>query len=112
MMQGSSSSGGLTSPEDSGVTTPPGDDSGGSSSSSGGGGDSGSTTPAPDAAAPGPNGGYPAGWLYTNGNKIMVSTGSTGTQWMGRGVNVDDIFLCGDNNTLYLADADTATKPG
>ncbi len=110
MMQGSSSSGGSTSPEDSGVTTPPGDDSGGSSSSSGGGGDSGSTTPAPDAAVPGPNGGYPAGWLYTDGNKIMVSTGSTGTQWMGRGVNMDDIFMCGANNNLQVTDAETQMK--
>jgi hypothetical protein len=55
-------------------------------------------------SVPGPNGGYPAGWLYTDGNKIMVSTGNTGTQWMGRGVNMDDIFMCGYNNTLYLSD--------
>jgi hypothetical protein len=34
----------------------------------------------------------------------MVSTGATGMQWMGRGVNMDDIFLCGYNNTLYLSD--------
>jgi hypothetical protein len=49
------------------------------------------------------DGGLPAGWLYTSGNKIFVSSGGgTDTQWMGRGVNMDDLFLCGYNNTLYL----------
>ena len=66
---------------------------------------------ASDAAVPGPNGGYPAGWLYTDGNKIMVSTGSTGTQWMGRGVNMDDIFMCGYDNTLYLAARRRSKRP-
>jgi Cellulase (glycosyl hydrolase family 5) len=82
--------------DDSGAT-PPGDDGGGTQG----------TPPGSDASVPGPNGGYPAGWLYTSGNKIMVSTGSSGTQWMGRGVNMDDIFLCGFNNTLYEADPQT-----
>jgi len=40
------------------------------------------------------------GWLYTVGNKIMVSNGTSGTQWMGRGVNIDDIYFCGWNYTL------------
>jgi hypothetical protein len=50
--------------------------------------------------------GLPSGWLYTSGSKIYVSSGSGGTQWMGRGVNMDDIFLCGYNNTLYLTSPD------
>jgi hypothetical protein len=49
----------------------------------------------------------PAGWLYTSGNKIFVSNGSGGgTQWMGRGVNFDDIFLCGYNSTLWESNPD------
>ncbi len=44
----------------------------------------------------------PAGWLYTSGSKIYVSNGNGGTQWMGRGVNIDDIFLCGYDNTLWM----------
>jgi hypothetical protein len=50
----------------------------------------------------------PSGWLYTSGGKIYLSNGSGstggsgGTQWMGRGVNVDDIFLGGYNPTLTL----------
>jgi hypothetical protein len=50
--------------------------------------------------------GTPAGWLYTSGGKIYVSTGSGGTRWMGRGVNVDDLFFCGYNNTLSMAGAE------
>ncbi len=53
-----------------------------------------------------PDGGVPSGWLYTSGSKIYVSHGSTGSQWMGRGVNLDDIFLCGYDNTLWM------TNPG
>ena len=47
----------------------------------------------------------PAGWLYTQGNKILLSNGSTGTQWMGRGVNFDDIFMCGYNSSLSQSNA-------
>ena len=48
-------------------------------------------------------GGLPSGWLYTSGGKIYVSNGSgSGTQWMGRGVNFDDIYLCGYNYTLWM----------
>jgi hypothetical protein len=71
----------------------------------------------PDADASGPtvgdarpastDGGYPAGWLYTSGNKIYVSHGgSAGVPWMGRGVNIDDIFFCGYNNTLSMTSPD------
>jgi hypothetical protein len=51
--------------------------------------------------------GLPAGWLYTQGNKIYVSTGGgNGTVWMGRGVNMDDIFFCGYDNTLWMQNPD------
>jgi hypothetical protein len=42
------------------------------------------------------------GWLYTQGNKVYVSDGSSGTVWTGRGVNIDDLFLCGYNSTLSM----------
>jgi hypothetical protein len=48
----------------------------------------------------------PTGWLYTksNQNRIYVSDGNSGeTIWMGRGVNMDDLFLCGYNNSLWMA---------
>jgi hypothetical protein len=47
--------------------------------------------------------GPPADWLYTEGNGIYVSDGHSGTRWMGRGVNADDLFLCGYNNTLWMS---------
>lgn len=48
-------------------------------------------------------GGRPAGWLYTEGSKLKVSDGKgSGSVWVGRGVNVDDIFFCGYNNTLWM----------
>ncbi len=53
------------------------------------------------------DGGFPAGWLYTTGGKIYVSNGgSAPTQWMGRGVNVDDIFFCGYSNNLQMTSPD------
>jgi hypothetical protein len=55
--------------------------------------------------------GYPAGWLYTSGAKIYESNGSgSGTQWMGRGVNIDDIFFCGYNNSLWMSGPDTTLE--
>jgi hypothetical protein len=42
----------------------------------------------------------PNGYLYTQSNKIYLSNGTTGTQWMGRGVNMDDIFCSGYNYEL------------
>ncbi len=52
-------------------------------------------------------GGFPAGWLYTNGGKIYISNGSSAsTQWMGRGVNVDDIYFCGYSNNLQMTSPD------
>lgn len=49
--------------------------------------------------------GVPAGWLYTvaKDNKIYLSHGSGGSVWMGRGVNIDDLFLCGYNNELQMS---------
>ena len=69
-----------------------------------------STGMTPDAGNPQPppvvvstsDAGVPTGWLYTSGNKIFQSTGAGGTQWIGRGVNMDDIFLCGYNDTLWM----------
>jgi hypothetical protein len=50
----------------------------------------------------------PAGWLYTNGNKIYLSDGNGGgTVWVGRGVNVDDLYFCGFNYTLWISDAES-----
>ncbi|HXX67836.1 MAG TPA: cellulase family glycosylhydrolase [Polyangiaceae bacterium] len=87
--------------------------SGGSAASSSGpsvAGDA-STTPgvgALEASAPATDGGYPAGWLYTQGAAIYVSagTGAAGARWVGRGVNIDDIFLCGYNDSLWLTTPD------
>jgi len=53
----------------------------------------------------------PMGWLYTNGAAINVADGNGGgSQWMGRGVNADDIFLCGYNNSLWMMDQGAALK--
>ena len=62
-----------------------------------------------DAKVSAIDGGVPSGWLYTSGNKIYVSNGSGtrgpsgGTPWMGRGVNMDDLYLCGFDNNLQMA---------
>ena len=49
----------------------------------------------------------PAGWLYTNGNKIYVSNGTGGgTPWMGRGVNTDDMYYCGYNWGFWMTSPD------
>jgi len=62
-------------------------------------------------AGAGADGGYPAGWLYTGGGKIYVSGGSSGgTPWMGRGVNTDDIFLCGYDSSLGMPSPDQTVE--
>ncbi len=71
--------------------------------------DAGGTAPKPDAGTT-PVSGYPAGWLYTSGAKIYVSNGSGGTPWMGRGVNMDDIFFCGYDNTLWMTNPGTTLQ--
>ncbi len=72
--------------------------------------DPGSDPAATDAAEAGEatSTGFPAGWIYTQGSRILVSDGTSGTPWMGRGVNLDDVFLCGYNNTLWMDRPDTA----
>lgn len=57
-----------------------------------------------DAKVSAIDGGVPPGWLYTQGNKIYVSSGpGSGKPWMGRGVNMDDLYLCGFDNNLQMA---------
>ena len=99
---GSTSSGGSGSGSSSGGRGSSGSGSSSGSSSSSGGGSSSSSGGDGGSAA-----GHPAGWLYTNGNKIYVSNGTSGTVWMGRGVNMDDVYLCGYDNTLWMTDAES-----
>lgn len=93
--------------DDAGSTSPPADASLDQAAS---GNDSGATTGdsgAPDAKGHGGDGGLPSGWLYTSGSKIYESNGSGGgSVWVGRGVNVDDIFMCGYDNTLWMTNPD------
>ncbi len=42
------------------------------------------------------------GWLHTMGNGVYVSRGGVDTRWVGRGVNLDDVFFCGYNYTLWM----------
>src|SRR5689334_4466058 len=72
----------------------------------GGGSDSRSDAATGDQDAP-TSGALPAGWLYTKGNQILVADGAGGgARWMGRGVNTDDLFLCGFNNSLWKTDVE------
>lgn len=49
----------------------------------------------------------PSGWLYTQGNHVLVSDGAGGgSVWVGRGVNMDDVFLCGYNYGLWMSTTD------
>jgi hypothetical protein len=87
--------------------------SGDASSGSGGasGTPTGTTSGSPTTASSGTGGGNAPGWLYTKGNKIYVSGGAAGDKpWMGRGVNMDDIYFCGYNNTLWMMSADETLK--
>jgi hypothetical protein len=107
--------------DDGGIDT---SDDGGASSDDGGTGthagteggsqtanDGGPQVVAPFDAGEFADGGYPSGWLYTTGGTIYESNGNgTGTQWMGRGVNVDDIFFCGYNNTLWMTNPGTTLE--
>ena len=92
-----------------------GNDGGAGQSGAGGGvaghGGSGGTTGAGGSTGTGgttgTGGSSPAGWLYTNGSKVYVSNGNGGgTVWVGRGVNTDDIYLCGYNNSLWMTNSD------
>ncbi|HEY1956091.1 MAG TPA: cellulase family glycosylhydrolase [Polyangiaceae bacterium] len=64
--------------------------------------DTGSETP--DASNPVEAGSsfIPSGWLYTQGNKVYVSNGTSGSVWVGRGVNADDLYFCGYNGSLWM----------
>jgi hypothetical protein len=75
--------------------------------------------PKPDGGASKPDGGTPMdgssgsdgglreGWLYTVGNGIVVADGPDSSHpWFGRGVNIDDIFLCGYDDTLWMTSPD------
>ncbi len=68
-------------------------------------GTTGDASPASDAGTTTSQ--VPAGWLYTQGNKVYVSNGTSGTVWVGRGVNADDLFLCGYNSSLWMTDAES-----
>jgi len=82
----------------------PGNDAGEASSPEAGAG-------ATEAGKGGAKGGLPSGWLYTSANKIYVSDGNGGgTAWVGRGVNMDDIFFCGYNGSLSMPSPDTALE--
>ena len=93
-----------------GAATTGGTGTGGSTVTAGGtggttdtaGGTGGATTTSTGGA-----GGMPGGWLYTvpGDNKVHVADGA-GTVWMGRGVNLDDLFLCGYNYGLWMDNPD------
>jgi hypothetical protein len=94
------------------VGLPPGDAGGRDLASGGDAARPGDAAPPGDAATPA-DGAAPLGkgWLYTKGAGIFVSDGAGGgTPWMGRGVNVDDLFLCGYNNTLWMGSADQTVE--
>jgi hypothetical protein len=108
---GASSEAAQAAPDDSGSSGPDGTTSGGTPD--GGAattGADGGVVPAVDAGSFNVDAGYPAGWLYTAGAKIYLSGGSGGTPWMGRGVNTDDVFLCGYDNTLWMTSPGTTVQ--
>jgi hypothetical protein len=41
---------------------------------------------------------------------IREFANGSGTQWMGRGVNIDDIFFCGYDDSLWMSGPDTALE--
>lgn len=103
---GGSGNGGSTSSSSSGSTS----GSSGSSTSSSSGSSGSSTSSSSSSSSSGSSSGtaQTTGWLYTKagGNKIYLNTGSGETVWVGRGVNVDDLFFGGYNNTLWMNTAD------
>lgn len=57
------------------------------------------------------SGSFPAGWLFTKGNKIYASEGNSASHvWVGRGVNTVDLFLCGNNAQLGDTSAEQSLK--
>jgi hypothetical protein len=83
----------------------------GSSAKQPAGPDAGASGAVAEAGGPSSHAGYPAGWLLTSGNQILLSTGSSApVPWMGRGVNTDDIFLCGYDNSLWMTAPDQTVE--
>ena len=82
--------------------------SGGSGATAGSGGALGGAGGSGAAGGSGGSGGMPAGWLYTEAGDthVYVSNGQTGSVWMGRGVNADDLFLCGYNYGFWMTNPD------
>jgi hypothetical protein len=79
----------------------------GTGGSIGTGGTTGSAGTGGSTGSGGTGGTMPAGWLYTSGNKVYLSNGTGGgTVWVGRGVNTDDLYFCGYNNTLWMTSPD------
>ncbi|MBI4957262.1 MAG: cellulase family glycosylhydrolase, partial [Myxococcales bacterium] len=80
---------------------------GGSEGGTGGTGGAGATG---GAGGAGGAGGLPVGWLFTKPGDTHVyrSDGQAGTVWMGRGLNVDDLFLCGYNYGFWMSNPDGA----
>lgn len=100
---GAGAAGGASTTSTTSVTT---GTAGGSTTGTGG-----STTGTGGSGTGGSPAALPAGWLYTSGSKILASDGKGGgSPWMGRGVNFDDMFLCGYNNTLWMSGADQTLK--
>jgi hypothetical protein len=105
--QGGAGRGGTTGAAGKGGTTgTAGTGAGGKGGTSGAAGKGGTTGAAGTSGAAGA-GAMPAGWLYTSGNKVYVSDGhGGGAVWVGRGVNIDDIFFCGYGATLWMSSPD------
>lgn len=80
----------------------------GGSQSSGGSGAGG--TPAQGGGHQGGGGGaggegpVPSGWLFTVAHDphVHIATDGGSAIWMGRGVNIDDLFLCGYNYGFWM----------
>ncbi len=95
-----SGSGGAMSGDD-GSSPATGDDGGGTQA------DGSSDAARSGDARPSADGGLPSGWLYTSGGKVYESNGNGGgSVWVGRGVNVDDLFMCGYNYMLATSTAE------
>ena len=73
-----------------------------------------SMPPGPSGDAGGVNwdgGAYPRGGSTRRAARSTCRTAALRrTPWMGRGVNVDDIFLCGNNNTLLMKSAEATLE--
>ena len=82
----------------------------GGSGVGGGGAGPGAGGAGPGAGGAGGGAPVPAGWLYTvtGQNHVYISNGQSGSTWVGRGVNADDMFLCGYNYGMWMSNPDGA----